>query len=198
MVVITPEETISGEHLILNQMLSFFPLLRIHIRKPTYSLEEMDAFLERLNLKNYSHISVHSGTAFLHHKFGCQLHAKEIDRLKNDCSFNYTSTSVHSRTEFIQLHEQYSYLFCSPIFQSISKLRYFPTEEWDLTMLPTEIQKKAVGLGGISFEQLPQLKKKGFKNAAFLGTIWNSENPLKEMEKITRTFEDIYTNKLYA
>lgn len=71
----------------------------------------------------------------------------------------------------------------SPVFKSISKENYDRNINWS-----TEIKKrsnfktKLIGLGGIQAENIHQAMEMDFDDVALLGTIWNSEQPIKNFE----------------
>jgi thiamine-phosphate pyrophosphorylase len=102
------------------------------------------------------------------------------------------STSVHTIEDFNTLDDSFDYAFLSPVFPSISKENY--TSKTDLFV---EIKKREnlrtqlVALGGMDSNTINQTLENGFDKVALLGTIWNSETPIKNFkscQKIVQSF----------
>ncbi|WP_278008571.1 thiamine phosphate synthase [Flavobacterium gyeonganense] len=93
------------------------------------------------------------------------------------------STSTHSIEDFNALKNIFEYAFLSPVFPSISKENYSSERN-----LFEEIKKrknfspKTVALGGIYSGNIEQTLQNGFDNIALLGTIWSSENAIKNFK----------------
>lgn len=82
------------------------------------------------------------------------------------------SRSCHSLEEISQYRDQCSYLFLSPIFDSISKVGYkshFTPRELKSSGL---IDSRIIALGGINSSHIPLLRQLHFGGAALLGDIW--------------------------
>ncbi|MNL58746.1 Regulatory protein TenI [compost metagenome] len=84
------------------------------------------------------------------------------------------STSVHQLHDLEKLNS-FDYTFYGPVFNSISKLGYTGLSKVNL-ILPDQNRKiKIIGLGGITHQNIREIKKLGFDGTAVLGTIWNSK-----------------------
>ena len=69
-----------------------------------------------------------------------------------------------------------SYVFLSPIFDSISKQGYkaaFPLQQ--LRMIALEAPVAVVGLGGVTARNMPLLREAGLSGAAFLGYLFATD-----------------------
>ncbi len=184
MIVITNPTPVENEISIIHSLFAEgLPLL--HVRKPSFSVSEMNAFLADIAPEYRSRLVLHH-----HHDladdFGInRLHYSEKD-LTDSHSFSKKtlSTATHSIEDFNALNPVFEYAFLSPVFSSISKQGY--TSKLDF---PTEIEKrtnyntKLIALGGIQFENINQALAFGFDGIALLGTIWCSENPLENFKK---------------
>src|ERR1019366_6275669 len=72
------------------------------------------------------------------------------------------------------------YVFRSPLFENISKKGYSANQR--LLRRPEKaLPCKAVGLGGISADNIKQVMANGWDGAAMLGWIW--EEPKKAVER---------------
>jgi len=101
------------------------------------------------------------------------------------------STSFHSLGQLDEDYGSLDYAFLSPMFDSISKSKYysagFDTEELRTTL--KALHFPVIALGGIDDNKISRLHKLGFKGAAILGAIWNSEDPINEFIKIQKECE---------
>ena len=166
----------------------------LHVRKPDFSNMEMAQFIHQIKLEFRPNLILHS-----HHElaedFGInRFHFSEKLR-KNDLEYparfpkpcrykNVTkSTSTHSIKDFNALENIYDYAFLSPVFKSISKQGYHPTENLiEALKARTNFKTKVIALGGINSENIEKVLDNGFDNVALLGAIWNNNNPIKQFK----------------
>jgi len=99
------------------------------------------------------------------------------------------STSVHSVESYNELPEFFSYCFISPVFDSISKMTKVAVE-FELSKRKPGHPVKMIGLGGIYAGNVDKAIKMGFDGVAVLGSIWNSEEPVKAFLRIKRNYQD--------
>lgn len=163
----------------------------LHIRKPDFSAAEMKAFLLEIKLELRQQLVLHS-----HHQlapaFGInRLHLSENIR-KEICPemlylYNeqgvHLSTSTHDIESFNDLRIFFEYSFLSPVFPSISKTNYqSDTDLFESIKSRTNFSTRLVALGGLSSENISKTIEAGFDNVALLGSIWNSNNPIKKFK----------------
>lgn len=188
MIVITNPSAISGEISIIDSLFEE-GLSLLHIRKPEFSEVEMAQFIDQIKIEFRSNLVLHS-----HHKlsedFGInRIHFSEKDRKDSHyfparflkpCRY---STSTHSIEDFNSLEKDFEYAFLSPVFKSISKEEYYPVKDlFEALTLRTNTNTKVIALGGIDTENIKKTFKNGFDDVALLGSIWNSENPVKQFK----------------
>ena len=174
LVAITPEITLPDEPRRIAMLLDA-GFDAIHIRKPGISDDDMRRYVEKLPPRLLPGITL-----------GDCLHlAQEYDaggvHLNSRCpsapeSFKgRVSRSCHCREEVMEAAAM-SYVFLSPIFDSISKQGYkaaFPLQQ--LRMIALEAPVAVVGLGGVTARNMPLLREAGLSGAAFLGYLFATD-----------------------
>ena len=184
-ILISSPDKIENEVDLLNEMMEKSPNLIVHLRKPTYSLTEYEQLLIDIDAKFHPRIVLHKFHQ-LANKYAVKgIHFSENQRLCYNGSIkDVISTSFHHLEEAKNSGTYFEYFFCSPIFKSISKENYLPSENWTINHEPEIWKEKAVALGGIYLANLEEAKQKGFENIALLGAVWNTENPIQNLNNI--------------
>jgi len=191
-ILITPEQDHPEESRIIEDIVRNYPI-GIHIRKPFHSIEEYRNYLKLYTSEQI----INRFVLHEHHELASEfpvkgIHLKEKDRMletTRDQSDKIISTSIHVIPDEFGLEDMYSYVFFSPLFESISKQQYGRnmTEE-ELKYKVFEFKKNSsvalIGLGGINEENIIQIKQSGFDGAALVGAIWNNNDPFKAFEQI--------------
>lgn len=170
----------------------------IHVRKPEFSKEEMKVYLSKITKDYRSRLVLHQ-----HHQlaldFGInRIHLTQSTRAKWDLDTEkkrdhfIKSTSTHCIEDFNALDKFFEYAFLSPVFPSISKENYHSkTDLFEAIKKRTNYSTQLVALGGIESINIAKSLTNGFDNVALLGSIWNSENPIKNYiscQKIVLSF----------
>jgi len=195
MIVISNPTEIANEHQII-QALFEEGLELFHIRKPNASEEELRCYITAIDSKYHSKLVLHQQYNLVAEFQLERLHFSEKVRQTIPDTFQklvpFLSTSVHTITDFNNLSERYDAAFISPIYPSISKTDYKPTQNLlEQTKERTNWKTKWIALGGISAENIVATLTQGFDDVALLGTIWNSTNPIqnfKKCQKIVHTY----------
>ncbi len=190
LIVISWPEKIKDEARAI-QCLIELGLTHFHLRKPEWKSYELEDLILKIPERYHQHIILHNHYE-LAKKYGLKgihltNHTKNsyaVEEFKN----YHISISIHTFREVQSLSSSYDYVFFSPVFESISKKGYNPafslTElcEWfHKQTLPT----KLIALGGVTPNNLKQIKNSPFDGYATLGYIWKEyrNNPdLKEIE----------------
>ncbi len=187
-IVIAPEKDVKDEINILNQLFEA-GLECYHLRKPDKNYNQHCDYLNQIDSRYHDKIVVHHFHELIN-KFNLKgIHfteQKRIDHIdnpgqyfKNLNMFGKTiSASFHELKDLIDCYFEFDYHFLSPVFSSISKQGY-EGRGFDVN----NIDKNIFGLGGISIDNLDQLKNLGFNGAAVLGSIWKSESPIKSFKE---------------
>lgn len=174
LIVITTPQFFEGE---AEAVTSLFQngLEILHLRKPGASAEEMEYFLRQLPMEYMPRIVTHEQFQ-LASVFG--LKGIHLNGRNPQIPFGYKghiSCSCHSLEEVLKHKSDCSYVFLSPIYDSISKEGYSSAYSCDTLKKAQQagiIDSNVMALGGISLEHLPEIAALGFGGAVLLGDIW--------------------------
>lgn len=170
-------------------LLSAFPSVTIHLRKPYYTIEATRNYLDALDAAVLNKVVIHQHHELINEYSIKGIHLKSNDS-QNPNKTQAISTSIHSMDDVLVKGPQFEYVFLSPIFDSISKRNYskaFSTEE--LKQLLEQIKSQPIqlmALGGVDVATVKICKSLGFHGAGLLGALWLSSNPVDSFEKIVQ------------
>jgi thiamine-phosphate pyrophosphorylase len=177
LIVISNPININNEHKILCSLFEN-GLQYFHLRKPNFSLNEMEEYIEQIPSKYLDRIVLHSYYSLLD-----KYNLKGKHKTTSSISLNthlFISTSFHSLEEIRDNTESFEYAFLSPVYDSISKSNYksnFDRSELK-TFFNTHKQNiELIALGGINAENMQETIDLGFSGVALLGAIWENKNP---------------------
>lgn len=200
LIIITPETAHPHEIKLIN---AFFTngLLKLHLRKPFFTLTDYRNYLDQIDKKYHPGISIHGSFELLKEFPGLGIHITgrtrehgkftEIIDLVNAST---CSTSFHSWNEIEGNQYPFDYVFISPVFDSISKKGY--QAAIDLSKVRQVKQKissgkenppSVIALGGVDSTNIELLHKNGFDGAAVLGAVWKSADPIASFTQIKET-----------
>jgi thiamine-phosphate pyrophosphorylase len=182
----------------------------LHIRKPDFSTSDMKKFVSAIETGYRDRLVLHS-----QHQLATELGINRIHFTKKNrkeatiaparfskpcrCILKqfkangfHLSTSTHCIEDFNALDKIFEYAFLSPVFPSISKENYYSKIDlFETIKNRTNHNTQLVALGGIEFGNSKKTIELGFDKFALLGTIWNSEDPIKNFkscQKIVLSF----------
>ena len=187
-ILISSPEIVNNENITIKSFLRKEDNL-FHLRRYVSFEEEVVSFLSSFTEEERKQI-VLNHHHFLASEFGInRLHFSEKDRIEigdekleklHSLGF-ILSTSVHTVEDFEKLTSVFEYAFLSPVFDSISKENY-KAVSFDLANIRRDI--KLIALGGVTFENYNNALNLGFDGVAFLGGVWNQENPLTCVDQL--------------
>jgi thiamine-phosphate pyrophosphorylase len=169
------------------------------------STQAMREYLGKIHSKYYNRIVIHS-----HHELAYKLNLKGIHLSDKHLKDNFfeawlrmkylkfklpniqISTSFHDLGGLLKSTTNYSYVFLSPIFDSISKLGYknrFNSET--LLAAIKKSQYELIALGGVDEQHIQQVKDMGFAGCAVLGSVWMSGNPVEKFKTIQSLCKEV-------
>lgn len=163
----------------------------LHIRKPDSLPDEIRYLIENINDEYHPKLALHQHHEMASDYYINRLHFNEKARqgFNEGCKLSAKkqwifSTSVHSVESFNELNHAFNYAFLSPVYDSISKPGYMAGfENKDTLKGRNNFAAKLIGLGGINSANCIKTIDVGFDSVAFLGAIWQSENPISEFKK---------------
>jgi len=189
-VIITQEETAPNERDCIVQLFKE-GLETLHIRKPSYTIDETRNLLISIPSVFHPKIVIHSHYDLLHDFNLKGEHLPESVRTgrKQFVNNKTVSTSFHSLNDILIEKVNFEYAFFGPVFESISKQGYRPST--GVSALKdffhsnqTVIHFPIIALGGIAEKNILAAKEMGFKGAASIGYIWDSSNPVEQFKKL--------------
>ena len=146
----------------------------IHLRKPEADRAALEALLEQLEpavrrlMVTHDHFELASPYGLR----GVHLNRRHPEPLAGWTG--QVSCSCHSLEEVAQRRGEMSYVFLSPVFNSISKQGYqaaFTAAQLDEAARQGLIDSRVVALGGVTPACAPQLRHWHFGGGAMLGCI---------------------------
>ena len=193
LIIISPEEDLNNELSILNQLFEA-GLACFHLRKPKKNKEEVVAYLNQIDSKFHQKIVLHTFHELVNEFNLKGIHFSENMRIQhidhpsqyfiNLNMFGKTiSSSFHEIKEVEDCYFEFDYHFLSPLFNSISKENYQGRH-----FAVNEVDKDIIALGGMTSENINQIKDLGFKGAAVLGSLWKTENPVEYFKNLRSNF----------
>lgn len=147
----------------------------LHLRKPEASALYSERLLSLIPEKYHKRIVTHDHF-YLKEEFGLMgIHLNSRNPNVPDNYSGHISCSCHSTEEVRIKKGSYDYVFMSPVFDSITKENYplkYTAEELRYAAKEGIIDKNVIALGGITVENILQVKDFGFGGAAILGDLW--------------------------
>lgn len=173
-------------------------LATAHIRKPTWTTEQLERYVQLIPKTYHKHLVLHSHYALALRYQLKGIHLTERSRLAPETPAllrklpdQTVSTSFHSLAEVTHHRRRYHYVFLSPIFDSTSKTDYrsgFQLREVQRAMAGWQRRDayvpQVVALGGITPGNIGQVQEAGFAGAAVLGGIWQQPDPVAAFRRL--------------
>jgi thiamine-phosphate pyrophosphorylase len=208
LIVISAPEKVENEHDLINALFEQ-GLKCFHLRKPRYTLDDMQNFLKAIHPEYIRRIRVHSNYELIGkynlagiHLTGDYLKSMSEDSLKE--IYNVArkknlkvSTSVHSLEDLSNLSFKYDYVFLSPVFDSISKegykskLPHSKIAEFLSDLKNNKVRTEVIALGGIDQNKIEKIIEMNFDGAAILGAIWSDYSKSGNISGAIEVFNEI-------
>ena len=148
----------------------------LHLRKPNTEPIYSERLLSLIPEQYHKRIVVHDHF-YLKDEFNLMgIHLNHRNPGIPDKYKGHISCSCHSIEEVKRRKGICSYVFMSPVFDSISKEGYhasFTPEQIRTASKNNIIDKHVIALGGINENNILQVKDFGFGGCAILGGLWN-------------------------
>lgn len=178
LIILTPPDFFVEEDKIINSLFEE-GLDLLHLRKPGSEPVYSERLLTLLPEEYHKQIVVHDHF-YLKEEFNLKgIHLNSRNPKAPEGYKGHLSRSLHSLEELRNERKDYDYVFLSPIFDSISKSSYHAAfDEETLKRAHDEglIDKNVMALGGITIDNMNQVRDYGFGGVVILGDLWNRFN----------------------
>lgn len=175
-IVITSPVFIPGEATLVTTLFDC-GIDALHLRKPEATEEECAALVNDIPEAYRRQIVVHDHFRLCrdYRLMGIHINSRN-PQPPAGLRYGSLSASCHSVAEVAGRKKHCDYVFMSPVFDSISKRGYgaaYSRSELDEAAAKGIIDSRVMALGGVSLENIGQLRRWRFGGAAFLGDVWN-------------------------
>ena len=204
LIVISPEAENAREHAVLA---GFFAagLTSYHLRKPSWSREQLAAWLGALPVEFHTRIVLHTHHDLVDEFTIGGVHEREAGRagpLGPPCGLTADarptgapsgralprSRAVHDVETLRASMDTYDRLLVSPTFPSISKAGYEPSGKLPEAELRSALalprRAEVIALGGIDASRVTTCRELGFDGVAVLGAVWQASDPLQAFNEL--------------
>lgn len=170
LIAVTHPGIVQGEAFLIIELLEM-GISRVHIRKPSWTEEQVSSLLSAIPEEMHSRLTLHQTPTLLDRfpRIGFQLNSRHPQ--VETTNGGLLSVSCHTMTEAIRASqdERIAYQTLSPVYDSISKPGYhsaFTASDW------IGLPPNTIALGGVTADKIDELAAYGFSGAAMLGEIW--------------------------
>lgn len=200
LIVISDPEVMADEAAVLTRMLTY-GAYRIHIRKPSWSETDMWTLLSHIPRQFYDRLSVHShyeaaiaaGVGGIHFTHTVTASEREgLQKIARDRGL-VVSAAIHALTELDMIGE-FSYVFLSPVFDSISKDIPGAFSMQDLATVIPASRTPVYALGGVRPDRVLHVRDSGFAGVGTLGYVWKSDVPVQQFLTLQKYVEGYDTS----
>src|ERR1019366_1006443 len=204
LIVISSSSSIENEARIVTELFEA-GLETFHLRKLKLSTQRMKELIQQIPQHFHNRIFIHS-----HHNLastfklgGIHLtstHKKKkyrtwlsikLIRLKNPDIKITTSFKTIGHLFDTDQKSDYSYVFLSPIFESITSKFQSGFTEYSLHSAIQKTKFDVIARGGIDILSIEKANRINFKGLAFYSSIWKSKDPVAEFNKIIEKFKEL-------
>lgn len=193
LIVITAENIFEKEAEIIN-LLFENGLEVLHLRKPDSSSDNLKNLISEIDVQYHNRIVLHDHFELVD-KFdlkGVHLNRRNpVAPAKTGLSI---SRSCHSLEEVKEYRDKSSYMFLSPVFNSISKEDYASNFSEEALLKAKEdgiINDKIFALGGVFPQNIEIIRKYGFGGAVILGYLWGNVEDTGDYISLLKRFKEL-------
>lgn len=168
-------------------------LPRLHLRRHDWGEARMRDWIEAIPKKHRARVVVHGHPALAQEYglagFHLQAGKTKPKHLPADVA---VSRSCHDYDELCQGPKNSVYATLGPVFPSVSKRGYGPrrTVEEYVAILDCWREENeghpVVALGGVTPENIGEVRRMGFSGAAVVGAVWESDDPVAAFRALRR------------
>lgn len=168
----------------------------LHLRKPETPAMYSERLLTLIPAKYHKRIITHEHF-YLQEEFSLMgIHLNTRNPKEPHDYSGHISCTCHSLDEVRNKKHFYDYLFLSPIYNCITKTGVtsgFTAEELRQAEKSKIIDSKVMALGGITSDNILEIKDYGFGGAVIMGDLWNKFNACTDRDylEVIRHFKKL-------
>ena len=168
----------------------------LHLRKPETPAMYSERLLTLIPQKYHKRIITHEHF-YLQEEFSLMgIHLNTRNPKEPHDYSGHISCTCHSLDEVRNKKHFYDYLFLSPIYNCITKTGVtsgFTAEELRQAEKSKIIDSKVMALGGITSDNILEIKDYGFGGAVIIGDLWNKFNACTDRDylEVIRHFKKL-------
>jgi thiamine-phosphate pyrophosphorylase len=184
-VVISPESADPRE---VPAMAGFFEagLERYHVRKPSWTEAELEAWLRALPVAWRPRLVLHQ-----HHALCATLGLGGRHEKGDSRRAEGSSRSCHDLVSLRRYLGSFGQVLFGPVFPSLTKKGYGPAKDFPWRELRTLLRgrddrpgARVLAIGGVNAARLERCAELGFDGAAVMGAVWNEPDPVRALAAI--------------
>jgi thiamine-phosphate pyrophosphorylase len=204
LIVISSSSTLENEAQIITNLFEA-GLETFHLRKHKLSTKKTKELLKDIPAHFHNRIIIHS-----HHKLAYKFNLKGIHLTKTHIKQKFKTwltikiiklknpeikitTSFSNIGQILNTEQKYhySYVFLSPIFDSLNSKFQGGFTEHSLKSAIQKSQLKVVARGGVDINIIEKAKDINFDGMAFYSCIWKKKDALAEFNKLVEKFQEL-------
>ncbi len=204
LIVISSSKTLDNEAEIVTKLFES-GLETFHLRKHKFSTNMMRNYIKKIPEAYHNRIIIHS-----HHGLARKFKLRGVHLTKSHLKdsvktwatlkilrfFNPDIEITTSYNNIGQLLEKnhsydYSYVFLSPVFDSLSSKFQSGFTEHSLASAMRKTTYKVVARGGVDMDAIAKGDKIGFHGMAFYSALWKKKDPTAEFNKVIEKFKEL-------
>jgi thiamine-phosphate pyrophosphorylase len=202
LVVISASGKVDKEAEMVTQMFEM-GLQNYHLRKPKYSTKQLKQLIDEIPAHFHGRIVIHS-----HHILAARYNLKGIhltrvhkqrrarqwitmQRIRLRRKQIVISTSFRKIGSLYEEEHKQTYVFLSPIFDSLSGKYQSGFNEFSLKEALAKTPHNVVARGGMDESRIAKASELGFYGIAFYSTIWKSKTPVDTFANVLKQFESL-------
>lgn len=197
LIVISSPDEREGEIEMVHEMF-VAGLKNFHLRKPKFSTNRLRRYLDRIDPAFRTNVVIHT-----HHELSISYKLRGIHLTEHHRKKRYwqswlmlkylrfrrpelqTTAGYHTLGSLKLQNPGYTYVFLSPVFDSISKLGYKSTfNEESLKQVIRNTSFEVIALGGVDENKIDRARELGFHGVGLLGGLWRAEDPVEKFKRI--------------
>jgi thiamine-phosphate pyrophosphorylase len=176
-----------------------------HLRKLKWSTQKMKEFINQIPEHFHDRIYIHSHHNLVN-KFslgGIHLTSTHKKRklqtwlmikwiklkqphLKITTSFKTIGNLLDTKYNY-----DYAYVFLSPVFDNVSSKFQSGFTEHSLNSALKKTKLNVIARGGVDVTSIEKANKTNFKGLAFYSSIWKTNNPIVEFNRVIEKFQEL-------